>query len=463
MKRRDRNQLSYRLTLRIVKMLNVLLIVLPVVIGWRVFYKDHVGIWGESVTLLVAAVYVLLYSTYGRVYDSFLVSVYPVSEMIYSQSLALLISDGFLYCIFVLMAHRLIAVLPLLVISLAQIFFAVIWCVVVHFWYFRTYPPRKTVVVYGRKRKIERLVEEYRMQRKFEVTRVETSDDCINGEYRCLEEAEVVFLCGVNSHDRNTILKHCVEQGITVYLLPRVGDTIMSGAKPMHLFHMPFLRVGRYAPSPEYVLIKRVFDIVVSGLALLILSPLMIIVAIAIKVSDGGPVFYRQTRLTKDGKEFEIIKFRSMRQDAENDGVARLSSGENDSRITPVGRIIRKVRLDELPQLINIFTGQMSIVGPRPERPEIARAYEQELPEFALRLQAKAGLTGYAQVHGKYNTTPYDKLQMDLMYIAHPSFLEDMRIIFATIKILFMAESVEGVGADAITAMEEEEEELVEV
>ena len=124
MKRRDRNQLSYRLTLRIVKMLNVLLIVLPVVIGWRVFYKDHVGIWSESVTLLVAAVYVLLYSTYGRVYDSFLVSVYPVSEMIYSQSLALLISDGFLYCIFVLMAHRLIAVLPLLVISLFLLVFA---------------------------------------------------------------------------------------------------------------------------------------------------------------------------------------------------------------------------------------------------------------------------------------------------------------------------------------------------
>ena len=459
MKRKEAGQLSYRVTLRVIKILNVLLITLPIIIGWVVFYKDHIGIWSESVTLLVAAVYILLYSTYGRIYDSFMVSIYPVFEMIYSQSLALLISDCFLYCIFVLMAHGLVAVGPLGIICLVQILLSVSWCILVHLWYFRTYSPKKTVVVYGRKRQIEKLVAEYKMQRKFEVMRAETAESCLNSQCRCLEGAAVVFLCGVNSHDRNIILKYCVEKNITVYLLPRVGDTIMSGAKPVHLFHMPFLRVGRYAPSPEYVLVKRIFDVMVSGLALLFLSPIMIIVAIAIKLSDGGPVFYRQTRLTKDGREFEIIKFRSMRQDAENDGVARLSTGENDSRITPVGRIIRKVRIDELPQLINIFKGQMSIVGPRPERPEIARKYEQELPEFALRLQAKAGLTGYAQVYGKYNTTPYDKLQMDLMYIAHPSFLEDLRIIFATIKILFMSESVEGIQEDAITAMDEPEQE----
>ena len=143
-----------------------------------------------------------------------------------------------------------------------------------------------------------------------------------------------------------------------------------------------------------------------------------------------------------------------MRVDAERDGVARLSTGENDDRITPVGRVIRKTRIDELPQLLNIIKGDMAIVGPRPERPEIAEQYEKELPEFALRLQAKAGLTGYAQVYGKYNTTPYDKLQMDLMYIAKPSILEDFRIIFATVKILFMAESTEGVQEGQTTASE---------
>ena len=160
---------------------------------------------------------------------------------------------------------------------------------------------------------------------------------------------------------------------------------------------------------------KRVIDIVVSLIAAIILSPVFLITAIAIKATDHGPVFYKQIRLTKDGKEFKILKFRSMRVDAEKDGVARLSTGENDSRITPVGKIIRACRVDELPQLFNILKGDLSIVGPRPERPEIASQYCEEMPEFALRLQAKAGLTGYAQVYGKYNTTPYDKLTMDLM------------------------------------------------
>ena len=173
--------------------------------------------------------------------------------------------------------------------------------------------------------------------------------------------------------------------------------------------------------------------------------------AIAVK-SDGGPALYKQRRLTKDGKTFDVLKFRSMRIDAEKDGIARLSTGDQDDRITPVGRVIRKFRLDELPQLFNILLGEMSVVGPRPERPEIAAQYEEELPEFALRLQAKAGLTGYAQVYGKYNTTPYDKLQMDLMYIANPSLAEDFKIIFATIKILFEKESTEGVEVGQIIA-----------
>ena len=197
---------------------------------------------------------------------------------------------------------------------------------------------------------------------------------------------------------------------------------------------------------------KRVIDIVVSLIAAIILSPVFLITAIAIKATDHGPVFYKQVRLTKDGKEFKILKFRSMRVDAEKDGVARLSTGENDSRITPVGKIIRACRVDELPQLFNILIGDLSIVGPRPERPEIASQYCEEMPEFALRLQAKAGLTGYAQVYGKYNTTPYDKLTMDLMYIAHPSIVEDLKIMLATVKILFLPESTEGIAEGQTTA-----------
>ena len=226
----------------------------------------------------------------------------------------------------------------------------------------------------------------------------------------------------------------------------------MSGAMPLHLLHLPMLMLERYNPTPEYLFFKRVMDIVLSAVALIIASPVMLIVAVIIKATDGGTVFYRQCRLTRNGKEFNVLKFRSMRMDAEKDGVARLSTGEQDPRITPIGRFIRKVRIDELPQLINILKGEMRIVGPRPERPEIARQYEEELPEFSLRHQAKAGLTGYAQVYGKYNTTPYDKLLMDLMYIAKPSLAEDLKIIFATVQILFMPESTEGVSEGQTTA-----------
>lgn len=223
------------------------------------------------------------------------------------------------------------------------------------------------------------------------------------------------------------------------------------------MFHLPFLKLERYNPTPEYLFCKRLFDIVLSLLALIVLSPLMVIVAIIIKCTDGGTVFYRQTRLTLDGKKFDVLKFRSMRMDAEKDGVARLSSGDKDPRITPIGRFIRACRIDELPQLLNILAGDMAIVGPRPERPEISQQYEKEMPEFSLRLQAKAGLTGYAQVYGKYNTTPYDKLLMDLSYIAKPSLAEDFKICLATVKILFMPESTEGVAEGQATAINCEE------
>jgi lipopolysaccharide/colanic/teichoic acid biosynthesis glycosyltransferase len=244
-----------------------------------------------------------------------------------------------------------------------------------------------------------------------------------------------------------------------VYMIPRVGDVIMSSAQQVHLFHLPMMRTGRYRPNPEYVILKRLFDIVSSALGLIVLSPLFLVIAVIIKASDKGPVFYKQERLTKDGKRFMIHKFRSMRVDAEKDGIPRLSSGVYDDRITPVGRFIRRYRIDELPQLFDILTGNLSVVGPRPERPEIAEEYMKEMPEFQLRLQAKAGLTGYAQIYGKYNTTPYDKLQLDLMYIAHPSFAEDIRICFATIRILFKPSSTEGVAAGQTTALEKREEE----
>ena len=311
-------------------------------------------------------------------------------------------------------------------------------------------------MVYDVREGLERLVEEYGLEKKFNIRAALSVQEALANK-EILNTMETVFLSGIHSHDRNILLKYCVDKDINVYVIPRIGDVLMSGARSMHMFHLPILRVGRYHPSPVYLALKRGFDILASGIATVLLSPVFAVTAIAIKRYDGGPIFYKQKRLTKDGRIFEVLKFRSMRVDAEKDGVARLSTGDKDDRITPVGRFIRKVRIDELPQLLNILKGDMTICGPRPERPEIAAQYEEDLPEFRLRLQAKAGLTGYAQVYGKYNTTPYDKLVMDLMYIAHPSFLQDLQIMFATVKILFMKESTEGVAEGITSAMGQNE------
>lgn len=449
------DKVKYRTALRVVKLINVAGMTALFGICWYCFYADNIrSPYYNKGNWVVIAIFGGLYLLYGRVYDAFKVSLYRISEMTYSQTLSVLLSNLVMYVVIWLLNKVVPPVWPLLLCTMAQVLFSVAWSYIAHRWYFKIFPARRTAIIYDRREGMGQLIQEYGLEKKFHVVTTVRVEDCLANQKKLLEGIEAIFLCGVHSHERNLILKYCVEQDIQVYMLPRIGDVLISSAKPMHLFHLPMLQVTRYEPAPEYLLIKRLFDIVVSGAALVVLSPVMLGFSIAIKAYDGGPVFYKQRRLTKDGKTFMVHKFRSMRVDAEKDGVARLSTGDRDDRVTPIGRFIRKVRIDELPQLLDILKGDMSLVGPRPERPEIAAQYEEKLPEFALRLQAKAGLTGYAQVYGKYNTTPYDKLQMDLMYIANPSFMEDLRIIFATIKILFMPESTEGVEEGRTTAQE---------
>lgn len=442
-----------RLLLRLIKLFNVVLITVPFLICWFYYYTDciyspfyYYGNW--AVIMVFSAFYIV----FARVYDAFLISQFRISEMIYSQVLAAAISDGFIYLVICLLSKRFPNVIPIFIALVGQLFFSAIWSLISHRLYFAMFAPKESIVVYDSKTKVEELIHEYGLEKKFHVTKTISLNQCLT-DFSVFDNIETVFLADIQSHERNIILKYCVEHNVTAYVIPRIGDLIMAGASRMHLFHCPMLRVGRYSPNPEYIIAKRIFDLVVAGIALVFLSPIMIITAVAIKSYDSGPVFYEQKRLTKDGKEFKIIKFRSMCVDAESNGIPRLSSGDTDPRITPVGRFIRKCRIDELPQLFNVIEGSMSIVGPRPERPAIAAQYEKVIPEFSLRLQAKAGLTGYAQVYGKYNTTPYNKLKMDLMYISHPSIFEDLRICFATIKILFLPDSTEGVAQNQLTAL----------
>ncbi len=440
--------------LRLLKLFNVVLITIPFAWGWFNYYAQHIALpFYDRGNWVVVALYAVLYMIFGRVYGGFWISLNRISESVYSQALAVMMTSGIMYMVTFLLERQLPNIWPVIAAFAVQLVLSGIWSMAAHVAYYILFPATKTIIVYDERQGMEKLIQDYGFEKKFTVIKTLAVEQCI-ANIDLLHNVQTVFVSGVHSHERNIILKYCVEHGIMMYLVPRIGDVLMSGAQQMHMFHLPMLRVGRYNPSPWHTIAKRTFDVLSAGALFLVISPLMLITAIAIK-TDGGPVFYKQRRLTQDGKEFDVLKFRSMRVDAEKDGVARLSTGDKDDRITKVGHFIRKVRIDELPQLLNIIGGSMSVVGPRPERPEIASQYVKEMPEFSLRLQAKAGLTGYAQVYGKYNTTPYDKLQMDLMYISNPSFWEDLRIIFATIKILFVPESTEGVAEGQKTAMRE--------
>lgn len=444
---------KHDLILRIIKTLDAVLMTVPFALCWYSYYAKHIASpFYAKGDYLVVALFFVLFIIFGRVYDAFLMSMQRISEIVYAQFLAAAVSDFIMYIVIWLLSKHLPNILPGVAALIGQVILAAVWAYNAHHAYFKIFPPQATAVIYDTRQGTEKLIGKYGLDSKYKVVLTATADECI-ANLAMLDGVSTVFMSGIHSHDRNVILKYCVENNIGTFVIPRIGDTIMSGAYPMHMFHLPMLKVGRYHPQPEYLFIKRLLDIVISAVALVVLSPILLVTAIAIKATDHGPVFYKQIRLTKDGKEFGILKFRSMRVDAEKDGVARLSSGDHDDRITPVGKVIRACRIDELPQLLNILRGELSIVGPRPERPEIAAQYCEEMPEFSLRLQAKAGLTGYAQIYGKYNTTPYDKLVMDLMYIAHPSIVEDLKIMFATVKILFMPESTEGVSEGQTTAM----------
>lgn len=425
-------------------------------IAWYGFYREKLFFepFYAKGDVVVVLLYAAMYVAFARLYGGFDLTASTVSELSYAQSVAAVITAFFTYIIICLLQRSFPNVLPLLAVTGGVILFSLIWTRPVIALTNRWLPPRGTVLIYGNLEAMEEgktIISE--MPKRFSLDREVHAESGFPSIRSLLVETkpEAVMICGVSSSTRNDIVKYCIEHKIEAYVRPNIGDFLINGAKSMQLCAMPVLLCQRCSPAVWYLAVKRGADILLSIAALIALSPIMLATAAAIKLCDGGPVLYRQVRLTKNRREFYVYKFRSMRVDAEKDGVARLASQEDD-RITPVGKIIRKLRIDELPQLLCILKGTMTIVGPRPERPEIAEQYEKEMPEFSLRLQAKAGLTGLAQVYGKYNTTPYNKLQMDLQYIGSMGLVTDLKIIFATIKVLFTPESTEGVAQGQTTA-----------
>ena len=412
---------------------------------WVTYYNRllEFPFWRRGNWLMIA-VYAVLLIFFEQMYGGFKVGFYKKWNVIYSQILALVIVNVITYLQIALIDKRFHSLTLMGGILVTEIIVAVIWAFAFQFIYSRLFPRRHMLLVYG-ERPIFHLMQKISTREdKYQICNIIHYEEGVDEIMRLADQYDAIIIGDIPAHERNQLLKRCFGQGIRTYTVPKISDIINRSSDDLNLFDTPLLLSRNEDLKIEQLFAKRMMDVVCSFLGLLISSPFFLIIAFLIKATDRGPVFYKQIRLTRNGKEFEIYKFRTMIQDAEKDGHARLAS-EHDDRILPVGRFLRATRLDELPQLINVLKGEMSMVGPRPERPELAAEIEKELPEFPYRLKVKAGLTGYAQIYGKYNTTAYDKLKLDLTYIRNYSFFLDLKLMIMTPKIMLMKESTEGV------------------
>ena len=411
--------------------------------------------------LLEVALYAVILYFLSNMYGGFRIGFLKSSEVVFSQAFATLAANVLIYFELSIMAKQLFVLKMFIFMTFLQIVIAIIWTSIAQWIYRSVFPPRQLLLIHG-DREIDGILAKFASRKdKYNIVKcmhISEGMEVLGKEILTGlqgREYDGVVIWDISTQNRNLVLKYCYGHSIRVYTMPKITDVILYGAEELHLFDTPILLTREYSLTLEQRFLKRMIDLVCSAILLILTSPIMLITAIIIKAYDGGPVLYKQVRCTMNQREFEIMKFRSMRTDAEKDGVARLAQ-KNDSRITPIGKFIRKVRIDELPQLINIFRGDMSFIGPRPERPEIIKQYLEIMPEFAYRMKVKAGLAGYAQVYGKYNTTPYDKLKLDLTYIENYSIWMDVQLMLLTLKILFWPDSTEGVESEQITALKAE-------
>lgn len=421
---------------------------------WYRFYNQELRKpYLNKGNLLMIAVYLILLLVFLNAFGGLKIGSMKKSSIILSQVLSIVAMHVIVLIQILLISGKLYRLRWLVTVTLGMtavdILIAVLFIQAFHVLYYKAFPPRKMLLVYEERPPQPLMRKMYERRDKYNICEHVNIQGRMEEVEKLILKYDGVILCDIHAKSRNHLLKYCYQRGIRVYTTPKISDIILKNAEILHLFDTPLFLSRNQGLSYEQRLLKRGMDFVVSLILLVAASPFMLLTAIAVKLYDRGPALFKQERVTVNGKKFHVYKFRSMIVNAEENGVAVLAT-RNDSRITPVGKFIRATRLDELPQLFNILKGDMSLVGPRPERPEIIKKYEASIPEFSYRLKVKAGLTGYAQVYGKYNTTAYDKLKLDLMYIENYSLLLDLKLIFMTVKVMFMKESTEGLSKEQL-------------
>lgn len=433
--------------------INILLMSAVFAVIWYCHYAEtmYIGPFYRKGNYVVIALYAIILFFFSNTYGSLRIGQNRRIEVLLSQYLSILLTNIIEYLIISILAFCFVNPLVLIMGMLGEMLVSTIWDVLVIKWYNRIFQPWKILLIYGDRPVLDLVYKVESRSDKYAIYEAINIDAGIETIGEKIKEFQAVIIGDISAVERNDLLKYCYMHKVRAYVIPKISDIILMGADKIHVFDTPFLLSKGYTLSFDQRFMKRALDLLLALFLFIITLPVMLLTAACIKLYDGGPVFYHQTRCTKYGKHFEIYKFRSMIVDAESDGVAVLAK-ENDERITPIGKIIRCIRVDELPQLYNIIKGEMSFVGPRPERPDIMEEYCDRMPEFSFRTRVKAGLTGYAQIYGKYNTTPYDKLKLDLFYIENYSLWLDIKLILMTVKTVLRKSATEGVGEEQTTA-----------
>ena len=425
--------------------------------AWFNWYADAGLDYFFRGNYVVIGLYALISFFFMKAFGCFQIGKVKTGEIIFTQILSTLCVNAVTHLQLCLIGvWRLTENLaPILYMTAADIVLVILWAMFVTWVFAKLYPPRAILMIYGEREAVNLLRKMKIREDKYDVRESVSCNvdwDILTAK---IDQYGAVLMADISSDIRNKILKYCFNNHIRCYAVPKISDIMIMSAEKIQISDTALLLFRNQGLSAGQRCIKRIFDIVVGVIAVIIASPVMLVIGIAIKVYDGGPVFFIQDRLTRNGEVFRIYKFRSMRVQGADE--KKSITKKNDDRITPVGHVIRKLHLDELPQVFNIIKGDMSFVGPRPEWTATTDLYSQHLPEFLFRLKVKAGLTGYAQVYGKYNTTPYDKLMLDLTYIEKYSFWLDIKLMLLTVKTLFQKENTEGVEAWQTSAQIEDE------
>lgn len=412
--------------------------------------------------IIMGLLYAFIFFILASVYGCFRIGILRIRELIISYALSATFTNFICYIVLCLIAQRILPVLPMAVLTAAHYLFALLWYMFANKVYFNLYPVRDCLAICRNDKQELSVIEKFaRQRRRYNIQKVCFDTEGFDALTVQIDFHSTIIIGNIANDLRAKLTSYCFENNKRLFIIPTVQDVMLRNAHETQIEDSLVYLCKNRSFSFEQLIIKRVMDVFISLVAIIITSPIMLIAALLIKWYDGGPVFFKQERYTRDAQKFIMIKFRSMVINAEQYG-AQFTT-KKDKRITPIGRVIRSTRIDELPQLFNVLKGDMSLVGPRAERIENVEAYSKLMPEFRYRLKVKAGLTGYAQIYGKYNTSYEDKVKMDLVYIENCSLMMDLRLLVSTLKVLFIGESTEGFQNATLTELMKaaEQEDLV--